>query len=195
MVLAEGARDAATSGAMPSVPNEGRTGRARTATCAKTPSQERIERYLNFAHPRAGTWLRQMRDAPAHQQRWLIRVRLECNATWARKDPDHCACGARSNSVTHNLLHCRLLDELRPPLTAAFRDFVQNARFAGNKISPDKAAAWIHTGKPAIPPSPQVLASGQRLRQAACAFSAKATRVHTDHLSSTRAAAKTQQPK
>ena len=50
-------------------------------------------------------------------------------------------------------------------------------------------------GKPAIPPSPQVLASGQRLRQAACAFSAKATRAHTDHLSSTRAAATTQQPK
>ena len=79
----------------------------------------------------------------------------------------------------------------------------------GIEVIRDRVAGWIKlsqakyfrdvlTGYGLVPGacrSPQVLASGQRLRQAACAFSAKATRVHTDHLSSTRAAAKTQQPK
>ena len=160
----------------------------RTAESAKTPSQERIQRYLSFAQPQMGAWLRQIHDAPANQQRWHIRARLECNATWARKDPDHCACGALTRSGTHAFLRCPLLGEIRPPLASALADFVKVARFTGIRASPEEAAEWIHTGEPKVPPSPMALKCGQALRRAACAFSAKAVRRHTDHLSSTRAA-------
>ena len=107
---------------------------------------------------------------------------------WARKDLDHCACGVRAKSGIHDFLHCRLLDELRPPLSTAFADFVKVAKFAGKRVSPEEAAKWIHTGEPKLPPSPMSVKSGQALRRAACAFSARAVRRHTDHLSSTRAA-------
>ena len=112
-----------------------------TSGNSKTPSQERITRYMAFASPVAGDWLAQTAKAPANLQRWLIRKRLECNATWVRATPGSCACGEETTDAAHELLHCELLEEIRQPFLQALANFRQKALLAGKRLTDEEASS------------------------------------------------------
>ena len=77
--------------------------------------------------------------APANLQRWLIRKRLECNATWVRATPGSCACGEETTDAAHELLHCELLEEIRQPFLQALANFRQKALLAGKRLTDEEA--------------------------------------------------------
>ena len=159
-----------------------------TSGNSKTPSQERIARYMAFASPVAGDWLAQTAKAPANLQRWLIRKRLECNATWVRATPGSCTCGEETTDAAHELLHCELLEEIRQPFLQALANFRQKALLTGKRLTDEEAAQWITTGAPRIPYTPGLPESGAALRAAALALSAKAIAIQAQRLKELRAA-------
>ena len=159
-----------------------------TSGNSKTPSQERIARYMAFASPVAGDWLAQTAKAPANLQRWLIRKRLECNATWVRATPGSCTCGEETTDAAHELLHCELLEEIRQPFLQALANFRQKALLTGKRLTDEEAAQWITTGDPRIPYTPGLPESGAALRAAALALSAKAIAIQAQRLKELHAA-------
>ena len=148
----------------------------------KTPSQERIARYMASANPVAGDWLAETAKAPANLQRWLIRKRLECDATWVRATPGSCACGVETTDAAHELLHCELLEGIRQPFLQALANCRRKALLAGRRLTDEEAARWITTGAPRIPYTPGLPESGAALRAAAMALSAKAITIQVQRL-------------